>query len=517
MTLGCPALCLLGLIIIKRLGGDWKGAEVSFQMTKLKGVCFLVGLTGFSAVGFAQVLVNLDFENDTVGEQPEVESATFSPSSNNSTNGAVVIDATSDPSNPLSGKSLYIYDQSGDLVSGNNTHFRFPFNGGTNRTEVRLSFDFQRAYATEDTDTRVHVALGRVENGNQLNNSDNRPFQLRLRNDGTVILDSGSGGNQTIGPYNTDGANRIDLLANSHDTNSVDYDLADLGMGTLLPNTLHLFLNGQKMGEYDFFVTPDPANAPNIKFNERDDDLGQIALFQDSKRQGGIVFDNIILSPINELIGPPASPEALTLRNLTPFSVELEWTDASDDETSFIIERRTGSAGNFEALATVTSNVTTYTDESVSPQTSYTYRIIADNGFRSDPSNELLVETPEQIMPIILDFEADEVSVVGSTASFSVRAAGRDPLTYQWYRGESGNVTQPLAGADQASFKTEPLSEDSNFWVRVSNREGHVDSQTFSVEVRDGITYRVTNRSEIENTLEIAMPGDTLELHQWSL
>ena len=467
----------------------------------------MVGLTGFSAVGFAEVLVNLDFENDTVGQQPEVEGATFSPSSNNSTNGFVVIDGTSDPPNPLSGKSLYIYDQN----NGGSTHLRFPFNGGTNRTEVRLSFDFQRAYAADDTDTRVHVALGRVENGNRLNNSDFRPFEIRILNNGDLFIRALEG-TQQVGSYPTDSPNHIDILANSHDTNTVDYDLDGLGTGAVLPNTLHLFLNGDKIGEYDFYVTPDPENAPEIIFNERDDDLGQFALYQDTSRQGGIVFDNIILSPINEIIGPPASPESLILRNSTPFSVELEWTDASDDETRFIIERRTGSAGNFESLATVTSNVTTYTDASVSPQGSYTYRILADNGFKSDPSNELLVVTPEQVLPIILDFEADELTVMGSTALFSVRAAGRDPLTYQWYRGESGVVTEPVAGANQASYTSEPLTEDSNFWVRVSNLEGHVDSQTFSVEVRDGITYRVTTRSEIENTLEMAMPGDTLEL-----
>ena len=490
----------------------WKWGDVSFRMRNLKGLCFLAGLFGFTAVGFAQVLVNLDFENDTVGQKPEVENATFSPGSNNSTNGTIVIDGTSDPPNPLSGKSLYIYDLSGDLISGTNTHFRFPFNGGTNRTEVRLSFDFQRAYAAEDTDTRVHVALGRVENGSQLNNSDFRPFQLRLRNDGNVIVDALEMGNTNVGPYDTEMANSIDVLANSHDTDSVEYDLDGLGSGTVAPNSFHLFLNGEKMGEFDFFVTPDPANAPQVKFNEQDADLGQFALFQDSKRQGGIVFDNIVLSPINTITGPPDPPEALTLRSSTPFSVELEWTDASDDETRFFIERRTGSAGNFESLATVTSNVTTYTDESVFPQTSYTYRIIADNGYKSDPSNELVVVTPEQVMPIIRSFEADEVAVVGSTASFSVSAAGRDPLSYQWYRGESGNVSQPIAGANQASFKSEPLSENSNFWVRISNLEGHVDSQTFSVRVRDGITYRVRNRSEIENALEIALPGDTLEL-----
>ena len=480
-----------------------------FKIKNLKGLCCLVGLTGFSAVGFAEVLFNLDFENDTVGQQPEVEGATFSPSSNNSTNGFVVIDGTSDPPNPLSGKSLYIYDQN----NGGSTHLRFPFNGGTNRTEVRLSFDFQRAYAAEaeEIDTRVHVALGRVENGNRLNNSDFRPFEIRILNNGDLYIRALEG-TQQVGSYPTDSPNHIDILANSHDTNTVDYDLDDLGMGAVLPNTLHLFLNGEKIDAYDFYVTPDPENAPQIIFNERDDDLGQFALYQDTSRQGGIVFDNIILSPINEIIGPPASPESLILRNSTPFSVELEWTDASDDETRFIIERRTGSAGNFESLASVTSNVTTYTDASVSPLGSYTYRIIADNGFKSDPSDELLVVTPEQVLPIILDFEADELTVVGSAALFSVRAAGRDPLTYQWYRGESGVVTQPIAGANQASYTSEPLTEDSNFWVRVSNLEGHVDSQTFTVEVRDGITYRVTTRSEIENTLEMAMPGDTLEL-----
>ena len=483
-------------------------------MKRFSVLGLIVGMLGLPAVGFAEVLVNLDFENDTVGEKPRVSNATFSPSSNSATNGAKVIDHTTDPANPLSGKSLYIYDRSGDLINGNPTHFRFPFNNGTNRNEVRLSFDFQRAYAVgeEDADTRVHVALGRV--GNSLNNSDYRPFQLRLRNNGTVVLDSGSenGNNQTIGPYNTDAANHIDVLANSHDTNTVDYDLDGLGTGSVLPNTLHLFLNGEKKGEFDFYVTPDPANAPQVKFNEQDDDLGQLALFQDSKRQGGIVFDNIVLSPINEIIGPPTSPESLTLRKSTPFSVELEWTDASDNETRFIIERRTGSSGAFASLATVTSNVTAYTDESVSPETSYAYRIIADNGFKSAPSNELVALTPEQVLPIILDFEADAIAVVGSSAAFSVRAAGKSPLTYQWYRGDSGTITQPIAGATTSSFRSGSLSQNSNFWVRVSNLEGHVDSKTFAVQVREGITYPVTTRSEIEDALKMVEPGDTLEL-----
>lgn len=460
----------------------------------------------------SQVLVNLDFESDTVGEQPEldgIEDVRFSPSSNNSTNGAEVIDGNSTPANPIGGQSLYVYDFEGDLVNGDPTHFRFPFNGGTNRTEVRLSLDFQRGYESDeaDTDTRVHVALGRV--GDSLNNSDFRPFELRILNNGDLVLNS-LAGSATVASYNTSGVNSLDILANSHDTNSIAYDLNGLGAGTVLPNTLHLFLNDTKLGEYDFHITPDPANAPDVKFNEQDDDLGQVAFYQDSKRQGGIVFDNVILAPINEIFGPPVVPTGLALVEALPLSVELEWVDASDDEVGFIIERKTGAEGAFETLTTVTSNVTSYVDETVEPQTTYVYRVIADNGFKSDPSDELEVLTPEQILPIILSFDADEITVSGNTASFSVQALGRDPLSYQWYEGVSGDTGNAIVGATESTFESDALTEDTSFWVRVSNNDGMVDSDTFAVDVRDGLTTEVTTSSEIEDALDTALPGDTL-------
>ncbi|QXD26912.1 hypothetical protein GA003_12820 [Opitutia bacterium ISCC 52] len=481
-------------------------------MSPFKTFGFLLLLLSSCCVVHSEILVNLDFETDTVGEQPElagIDNVKFSPSSNDSTNGAVVIDGGANPANPLGGKSLYVYDLNGDLTNGNPTHMRFPFNEETNRTEVRLGFDFQRAFASEelDTDMRVHVALGRVDDS--LNNSDFRPFELRIHNNGDLILNSLSG-SSTVASYDTDNRNRIDILANSHDTNSVAYDLPGLGVGAISPNTLHLFLDEVKLGEYDFHITPDPANAPQVKFNEQDDDLGQIAFYQDSKRQGGIVFDNIILAPINEIFGPSVAPNTLALVEAFPLSVELSWVDASDDEIGFIIERKAGAEGPFEMLVNVTSNVTSYLDESVEPENSYTYRVIADNGFKSDPSNELEVTTPEQVLPIILSSEGDSIAVTGNTASFAVEALGRDPLTFQWYEGNAGDVSKPIAGATDTSYVSSPLTVDISFWVRVSNNEGEVDSDSFAVDVRDGITTNVTTSNEVEDALETALPGDTL-------
>ncbi len=463
-------------------------------------------LSPLSAVT-GQVLINLSFDDDMVGNQPTIADVTFSPNSNSSTNGVKVISSTSDPVNPLDGKSLYVYDQS----NGDPTHMRFPFNGGTNRTEVRLSFDFQRAYSVDetDTDTRVHVALGRV--GDRLNNFDFRPFELRILNNGGLWVNALEI-SELVKSYLTDSTNHIDILANSHDLNSVEYNLPGIGMGTVLPNTLHLFLNGAKVNEYDFHVTPDPVDAPQIKFNEQDDDLGQLAIYQDTSRQGGIVFDNIILSPINEIFGPPASPESLALVEANPFSVEISWDDVSDDETGFVIERKSDSETSFSVINTVTTDVTSFIDETVLPETEYAYRVVADNGFKSAPSNELIVTTLEQVVPLIIETKGNDFVLVGNTARLSVDVVGRAPLSYRWYQGASGDVFSPVSGATAADFESDPLSADVNFWVRVTNDEGQVDSDTFSIEVRTAVTYPVTNRSEIEAALETALPGDTLVL-----
>ena len=57
----------------------------------------------------------------------------------------------------------------------------------------------------------------------------------------------------------------------------------------------------------------------------------------------------------------------------------LSWTDASDNEDGFGIERKTGTSGTFARVATVSSNVSTYTDVSLASSTTYCYRVNAFN------------------------------------------------------------------------------------------------------------------------------------------
>lgn len=68
-------------------------------------------------------------------------------------------------------------------------------------------------------------------------------------------------------------------------------------------------------------------------------------------------------------------------------------------------------------------------------------------------------------------------------ATLTVDATGGAGLTYAWFRGESGNTTNPLPGANGPTYQTPPLKLSSSYWVRVTDADGSVASQTATVTV----------------------------------
>lgn len=82
--------------------------------------------------------------------------------------------------------------------------------------------------------------------------------------------------------------------------------------------------------------------------------------------------------------------------------------------------------------------------------------------------------------------EADEagnfVVVDGSSKTFRVTAYGGG-LSYQWYRGPSGDISTPISGATTATLDTGALAQSGQYWCRVSNSLGYTDSATQTVSV----------------------------------
>lgn len=87
----------------------------------------------------------------------------------------------------------------------------------------------------------------------------------------------------------------------------------------------------------------------------------------------------------------PVAPDSLVALSVTTGTVNLHWQDLSSDETSFIIERKSG-ASSFAMLASLPSNTTSYTDTTITGTGNYVYRVYAQRGdCKSHSSNQLKV------------------------------------------------------------------------------------------------------------------------------
>lgn len=109
----------------------------------------------------------------------------------------------------------------------------------------------------------------------------------------------------------------------------------------------------------------------------------------------------------------------------------------------------------------------------------------------------------------------------GQTTTLNVVAAGATPRTYNWYRGASGNTSNPV-GTNSASFTTPALTDNTNYWVRVSNADnpGGADSNTATVTVRQpaAITTHpasVSINSGETTTLSVTATGTAPLTYQW--
>ena len=77
--------------------------------------------------------------------------------------------------------------------------------------------------------------------------------------------------------------------------------------------------------------------------------------------------------------------------------------------------------------------------------------------------------------PVLVSVSAD-LNLPGSSAALSVTATSNAPLDYQWYRGESGNISAPVPGATGPLLVTPALSVTTRFWARVSNAAGTLET-----------------------------------------
>jgi len=93
---------------------------------------------------------------------------------------------------------------------------------------------------------------------------------------------------------------------------------------------------------------------------------------------------------------PPASPSALSVSADGAAAVNISWSDNSDNESSFSVERSLDNI-NFSEIGIVSANTTSYNDNGLLSETTYYYRVKASNNAgASSYSNTGTVTTEAQ-------------------------------------------------------------------------------------------------------------------------
>ena len=102
----------------------------------------------------------------------------------------------------------------------------------------------------------------------------------------------------------------------------------------------------------------------------------------------------------------PIAPTSLNGVLLSNTKISLSWTDNSTNEEGFKIERKTTSTSYFQ-IATISKDITSFTDSTLSPNTQYNYRVYSYNsaGSSATYSNELSLKTlptPSQASQVVI-------------------------------------------------------------------------------------------------------------------
>ena len=114
----------------------------------------------------------------------------------------------------------------------------------------------------------------------------------------------------------------------------------------------------------------------------------------------------------------PNPPKNLSGSVISSTQINLSWTDKSNNETGFKIERKTGT-GSYVIVGTIDSNLSTFTNTELVPNTTYTYRVSSFNTFgnSSTYSNEISLTTNIQLG--VPNIETKSISLINATTASS--------------------------------------------------------------------------------------------------
>jgi hypothetical protein len=106
---------------------------------------------------------------------------------------------------------------------------------------------------------------------------------------------------------------------------------------------------------------------------------------------------------------------------------------------------------------------------------SYWVRVSNDCG-ASNASDTITVSVTPCTKPRIVVQPSGGDAVIGGSATLFVANVGSTPIHYNWFEGQTGDVSRPVTNGTGTTLVINPVTASATYWVRISNDCGIADS-----------------------------------------
>ena len=177
------------------------------------------------------------------------------------------------------------------------------------------------------------------------------------------------------------------------------------------------------------------------------------------------------------LLDAPSAPSNLTITSLLTNRVSLSWSDNSNNETGFKIQRKTGVTGTYADIGTTAANATSYTDNdtALSDGTLYYYQVSATNATGDSAfSNEASGTTP---LAAPTSATATAVSSTQINLTWIDNSASETGYKIERKTGSGGTYAQiDQVGPNMQSYTDSGLAPNTKYFYRIRATNGTIDS-----------------------------------------
>jgi hypothetical protein len=211
-------------------------------------------------------------------------------------------------------------------------------------------------------------------------------------------------------------------------------------------------------------------------------------------------------SPFNITFPPPSAPAGLSATAVANFYIQLAWSDTSDNESAFELERCSGAAcSDFSLLNSLPADTSAYADANVLPESAYCYRVRATNANGASEYSSAACATTQAEGAYALDFGYDNAYVTfGDPAKLDLATFTIETWFKRTGAGVSnttgsGGISSAIPLVTHGSPQDDGSNVDAN-WVLVIDDSNDVIAADFE-DTASGLNHPVYGVTPIqENT-----------------